>query len=187
MPSEWRAFWDRWTDERGWVVWILPISGIAIIAVTAITTISVYLILTTPSKWGGNIDEPRVLGFFAISAIALLAMFYISIGVVQLFFLELRQKFIARSVVWDGKGYELKGYYFKQANFTPADLARIDEYRVDHRYFGSTILTLLNRTPKANYRVRLKDGREFYLPAEISRVGQLTAQLEADIRAQNGS
>lgn len=187
MPSEWRAFWDKWTDERGWIIWILPFSGAAIIAITAITSVSVYLILTTPSKWGGNIDEPRVWGFFAISAIALLTMFYISLGVIQLCFIELRQKFIVRSVIWDGKGYNLKGYYFKRASFTPADLAHVDEYRVDHRYFGSTILTLLNRTPKVNYQVRLKDGREFYLPAEITLVDQLTAQLEADIRAQNGT
>lgn len=182
MPSEWRAYWDRWTDERGMVIWILPFSGAAIIAVTAITSASVYLILTTPSKWGGDIHEPRVWGFFAISAIALLAMFYISAGVIQIFFVELRQKFIARTVIWDGKNYELLGYYFKRESFQPSDVAAIEEYCVGHRYFGSTILTLLNRIPKVNYRVRLKDGRVFYLPADIGRIDQLKSQFEADVQ-----
>lgn len=178
MPNEWRPSWNRWVDERRMIIWILPVSNVVIIGATLIIGIAVYSIWV--EDFGTNLSKKiALLGF---GCPLFLGGIYMNIGFYQMFFIELRRKFITRQVVWDGSGYKLKGYYFKQDAFQPADIASVEEYRVGHRYLSGTILTLLNRTPKANYKVTLKDGRAYYLPGDIERVNELKALLETDIR-----
>ena len=98
-----------------------------------------------------------------------------------MFFIELRQKFIARELAWENGEYKLKGYYFKTAQFKPNDLLSITEYLTDTR-FGRDIVTALSWTPgKPNYKILLKDGRVFYLPGHMEEMEQLRSRLEADI------
>lgn len=127
-------------------------------------------------------EVARKAAILSIAGTYVVIMLYLSIGFSQMFLIELRRKFIAREVEWTGSGYVVRGYFFKHRAFTPDALASVEEYRVEHHYLSSTILTLLCRTPKVNYRVRLKDGHEFYLPGDLDRVEQLRAQLVTDIR-----
>lgn len=179
MPSEWRPSWNRWIDERRMIIWIFPLSCVAVVGQLFLGGYSARAIWV--EEFGEAITRKAAL--LLVAGLYIAIMFYLSIGFFQMFFVELRQKFISREVIWDDSIYRLKGYYFKRAEFTPADIAAVEEYRVGHRYLSSTILTLLNRTPKVNYKVTLKDGRTYYLPGDMERVNELKALLEADIRA----
>lgn len=179
MPSEWRLSWNRWVDGRRMIIWIFPLSCVAVVGQLFLGGYSARAIWV--EDFGEAITRKATL--LLVVGLYIAIMFYLSIGFFQMFFIELRRKFITRQVVWDGNGYRLKGYYFKRAEFTPADIASVEEYRVGHRYLSSTILTLLTRTPKTNYKVTLKDSRTYYLPGAMERVDELKGLLEADIRA----
>ena len=125
----------------------------------------------------------------AMSVVFSLFGAYITVGYYQMFFIELRQKFIACEVTREGNIYRLRGYYFKKAEFSPSDLARVEEHHLDRR-FGRTIVTMLAwapQTPTPNYKITLKDDRVFYLPGTLEEVEQLKEQLQADIESNLSS
>lgn len=150
-----------------------------IVGVTIAFVISLWIIFTDPAKMVGASPQ-RVAAFAVLSLMALAASLYVCVGLYQAFFIELRHKFIASKVVWDGDGYQLWGYYFKQDTFKASEVTSVDEYRIKLG-FGPNIVTLLTWMTH-NYKVTLKDGREFYLPGEMERIDELRAQLEADIQ-----
>lgn len=177
MPKAWRPFWNRWVDQRRIVVWIWPLSGMTIVGVTIIFAISMLSLFMDPAKVGGA-STKKIAAVAVLSLMALAASLYVCVGLYQAFFIELRQKFIASKVVWDGDRYQLWGYYFKQDTFKASEVTSVDEYRIKLG-FGPNIATLLTWMTH-NYKVTLKDGREFYLPGEMERIDELRAQLEAD-------
>lgn len=103
-----------------------------------------------------------------------------------MFFIELRRKFIVSKVVSLGKRYYLKGYYFKKVEFDGGDVLSVEPYNVRTGLGrGRVIATLLAKTPQTktpNYRVILKDGREFYLPAEMADVEWLVRELRGFVK-----
>lgn len=184
MPSDWRPSWDRWVDERRIIIWVLPVSALLIVGVTAVSAVMPYLVYFSEKEMAVEVSSERTAAIAALFIGLFLIWFYVCIGFYQMFFIELRRKFITRQVEWDGSGYRLRGYYFKRDTFQPTDVASVEEYRVGHRYLSSTILTLLTRTPKTNYKVTLKDSRVFYLPGDMERVEGLKTLFESDIQPE---
>jgi hypothetical protein len=122
--------------------------------------------------------RPIGWGLFCAYAIAAVGV-YACVGLYQMFFIELRHKFIVSKVVPLGRHYYLTGYYFKKAEFDSDEVASVSEHHVK-KSFGKNIATLLAKAPQTkipNYRVELKDGREFYLPAEMEDVEGLVREL----------
>lgn len=95
------------------------------------------------------------------------------VGFYQLFFIELREKFIARKVVYKDGVFTLRGWYFKKDSFKETEVVSVEQFKADLRFFGKNILTMLTRNPKSrcnfNLKVTLKDGRVFYMPGELGR------------------
>ena len=133
MPSEWRPTWDRWVDERRLIVWILPLSSVVVVRQLLLAVWSLNAI------WVEDFGDAttRKATILSMAGVYFAIMLYLGIGVSQLFLIELRRKFIAREVEWNGTGYRVRGYYFKRFDFSPADVASVEEYRVGHRYLSS--------------------------------------------------
>lgn len=191
MPSNsngmsWKRW--RWLDKHRSIAWVSPVSGIVIFGATIAFVISLFFIFSNPVKTAGVSTEKLVTFiFFALAALA--TCVYLCVGYCQMFFIELRQKFIAREVTCAGDVYKLKGYYFKKADFNIAEIDMIEEHHVDRR-FGRTIVTMLAwapQTPTPNYKITLKDGSVFYLPGTLEEVEQLKSQLQADIESNLSS
>lgn len=175
-PKLWRPFWNRWVDQRQIITWIWPVSALVVVGSDLVLGWSLVAI------WKENFaNVSKKVPMLVLVGLIFLAVTYACIGIYQMFFIELREKFIARKVVWDGSGYQLWGYYFKRGTFTPSEVISVDEHRVKIG-FGLNIATLLTWQTH-NYKITLKDGREFYLPGEMERLDELRAQFEADIQA----
>jgi len=128
---------------------------------------------------GIGATQEKKLTVTAISIAVAAIGVYACVGLYQMFFIELRRKFIVSKVMPLGKRYYLTGYYFKKAEFDGDEVVTIDEYHVK-KSFGRNIATLLAKAPQTktpNYRVVLKGGREYYLPAEIRDVDGLVREL----------
>lgn len=157
------------------MVWIWPVSALVIVGGDLVLGWSLFAI------WKEDFaNASRKVAMLALNGSLFLAVTYACVGLYQMFFIELREKFIASKVVWDGNGYQFWGYYFKQDTFKPSEVVSVDEYRIKLG-FGPNIATLLTWMTH-NYKITLKDGRAFYLPGEMERVDELRTQLEADIQ-----
>lgn len=93
--------------------------------------------------------------------------------------------------------FRLKGYYFKKAEFRSEDVARLEPVVVSERWFQRRLGTLLSRSTRftipsgknVNWKVVLRDGREYFLPGEMGRpglwkaggLGELKSLLESGI------
>ena len=86
------------------------------------------------------------------------------------------------SACW-GRRYYLNGYYFKKAEFDSDEVKSVEPYDVKTGLGrGRVVATLLAKAPQtktSNYRVVLKDGYEFYLPAEMAGVEGLVNELSS--------
>lgn len=74
-----------------------------------------------------------------------LGSFYYTLGAYQIFFLELRERFIARKVVYENGIFQLKGYYFKEAEFRADEVVSVEPVVVSERWFQKRLGTLLSR------------------------------------------
>jgi len=175
-PRPWRPFWNRWVDRRQIVIWIWPVSALVVAGGDLVLGWSLVAI------WKEDFaNVSRKVAMLALNGSLFLAVTYGCVGFYQMFFIELRQKFIASKVIYrDGDGYQLWGYYFKRDMFKPSEVISVGEHRVKIG-FGKNIATLLTWQTH-NYKVTLKDGREFYLPGEMERLDELRTQFEADIQ-----
>jgi len=163
-----------WVDPRR-EIWLWPISSMIILCVTGLLIYSVYAIYQEDP--GELVAKKR---FMLISFSLLVAgLIYTCIGIYQVFAHEIRKLFIVRKVELFGDHLELRGYYFKQDTFAPDDIERIDEHSVSRR-FGKNIATALSHR-RHNYKITLKDGREFYLPGEMTDVDELKSLLASKL------
>ncbi|MDP2834019.1 MAG: hypothetical protein Q8Q28_12165 [Pseudomonadota bacterium] len=116
-------------------------------------------------------------GFFL--AVFLGGLYY-TIGGFQIFFFELRERFIAHKATYRDGVFLLKGYYFKQASFHANEVVSVEPLLVSERWFQKRLGTLLSRSTRftiphgknVNLKISLRDGRTFYLPGEMGRPGQ---------------
>lgn len=119
-------------------------------------------------------------GTVLVFIIVFFASIYYSIGGFQIFFLELRERFIAHKVIYQEGVFWLKGYFFKEATFQEDEVMKVEPVVVSERWFQKRLGTLLSRStpftiPKGknvNLKISLHDGRVFYLPGEMGRPGQ---------------
>lgn len=163
-----------WVDPRR-EIWVWPLSAIIIICITGLMVYTVYAIYQ--EDFGELVAKKR---FMLISASLLVAgLIYTCIGIYQVFAHEIRKLFIVRRVEWFGGHLALWGYYFKKDTFAPREIDRIDEHRVSRR-FGKNIATALSHR-RHNYKIALKDGREFYLPGEMTDVDELKSLLASKL------
>ncbi len=163
-----------WVDRRIYI-WVWPLSAIIIVGVTGLLIFSMYTIYL--EDFG---DKSGKKVFLIISfTMLVIGLVYTCIGIYQVFAHEFRKLFIVRKVEWFGDHLELHGYYFKKDMFEASDVVKIDEHHVSSR-FGRNIATALSYT-RHNYKVTLKDGREFYLPGEMTDVDELKALLASKL------
>jgi hypothetical protein len=105
---------------------------------------------------------------------------YYTLGAYQIFFLELRERFIARKVIYENDTFLLKGYYFKEDTFNANEVASVEAVVVSERWFQKRLGTLLSRSTRftiphgknVNLKIALRDGRVFFFPGEMGRPGQ---------------
>lgn len=173
-----------WVDRRRIFVWIWPISAILVIGLTVWSAIFPFHIYFGGEGVGAT--ESKKFTVSAIFIVIAIGGLYACFGIYQMFFIELRRKFIVSKVVSLGKRYYLKGYYFKKVEFDGGDVLSVEPYNVRTGLGrGRVIATLLAKTPQTktpNYRVILKDGREFYLPAEMADVEWLVRELRGFVK-----
>ena len=128
---------------------------------------------------GLGATQEKKLTVSAIFVVIAVVSVYVCIGLYQMFFIELRHKFIVSKVVSLGDRYYLNGYYFKKAEFDVSEVAAVDAYPVKPR-FGKNIATALSWSPQTkqpNYKVTLQDGRVFYLPGDMNDLDELKTLL----------
>lgn len=168
----------QWVDRR-FYIWVWPISSIIAVGMLVIMGWSIYMVIL--EDFGDKVAKKVFLiGFFSVLFISLV---YLCVGLYQLFFIELRNKFIANKVIPLGEHYYMNGYYFKRAEFDVSEVAAVDEYPVKPR-FGKNIVTALSwppQTKQPNYKVTLRDGRVFYLPGDMTDVDELKTLLASKL------
>ena len=91
----------------------------------------------------------------------------------------MKERFIARTLVYRGGVFTLKGYFFKDASFNEDELEKLEPIVISERWFQKRLGTLLSRSNPSNVRsgknvnlkLTLRDGRAFYIPGEMGRTG----------------
>ena len=179
MPSDVMKEKSVWSDPRSFMtMYIMPLGGLVWAAETAFMVYIPYMVYFTEK--GVGVDEIRRLGVVAVAILGFLAGGYYTLGAYQIFFLELRERFIARKVIVESGVFRLKGYYFKEATFNADEVASVEPITVSERWFQKRLGTLLSRSTRftiphgknVNLRITLRDGRVFYFPGEMGRPGQ---------------
>jgi len=169
-----------WVDQRRFIVWIWPIGALGVIWWTGWLGYGIHMEAT--EDFGDKVSKQVTI--LVIFFILFLAGIYACVGIYQAFVIELRRKFIVSKVVPLGRHYYLDGYYFKKAEFDADEVAAVYPYELKGGLGrGRQIATLLAKAPQTktpNYRVVLKDEREFYLPAEMRGVEGLVRELRGD-------
>ena len=165
-----------WVDPRR-EIWAWPLSAIVIIGLTGLFFVFPFLIYLGGEGVGASTS--RKLGVTILSGFFFLLGLYVCVGIYQVFAHEIRKLFIVRKVEWFGDHLELRGYYFKQDAFAPEDIERIDEHCVSRR-FGKNIATALSHR-RHNYKITLKDGREYYLPGDMTDIDELKTLLASKL------
>lgn len=166
-----------WTDQRRFIIWALPLSATLIVALTTWSAVFPFHIYFGDEGIGVSKEKK----FIVASIFALIASggAYVCIGLYQMFFIELRKKFITSKIVPLGERYFLYGYYFRKAKFNRRDVLSVEAYPVKPR-FGKNIVTALSWQPQTelpNYKVTLHDGREFYIPGDTTDLLELIEEL----------
>lgn len=181
--TSWRRW--RWLDKQRSIAWVSPIGSLIIFVLTM--SLPVFLYIANFVEDSTGVSMTRKASITILFIVFFLCGVYVSFGFYKMFFIELRQKFIAREVTREGSEYRLKGYYFKKAGFNPSELKTVEEYLTDTR-LGRDIVTMLSWTPGLpNYKITLKDGRFFYLSGHIEAVEELKEQLQAAIESNLNS
>lgn len=167
---------QSWSDPRYFVTTFIMPFGILVWAGCVIAPIafSVHYVLSVHASVANKVAD------VAVSALVFFVSLYYSIGGFQIFFLELRERFIAHKVIYQEGVFWLKGYFFKEATFREDEVMKVEPVVVSERWFQKRLGTLLSRStpftiPKGknvNLKISLHDGRVFYLPGEMGRPGQ---------------
>lgn len=178
-----------WSDPRYLFALTYPFGGIAWAGSSIVIGIGAFYII------GKEIDAGKYstleLAFHALIFLAVfLGSFYYTLGAYQILFLELRERFITRKVVYENGAFRLKGYYFKEATFKADEVASVEPVVVSERWFQKRLGTLLSRSTRftmphgknVNLKITLRDGRVFYFPGEMGRPGQWADEDVKELR-----
>lgn len=154
----------------------MPLSALFTLGLTIWCATVPYLLYFTEREAGGNgsLRKTAVTGLFIFFFLGLL---YVCIGFYQMFFIELRKKFLARKVEYRDGEFALRGWYFKKDGFQETDVILVEPYSINPHWFSKNIMSMFTRT-RCNYKVMLKDGRVIYLPGQMDRVDELKVLLE---------
>jgi len=114
----------------------------------------------------------KIVVVASIAIICIIACLYLIIGNIQVYFLELRERFIAHQARYLDGEFELKGYYFKTARFRTEAVAKVEKLELGNRIFGGWRLgSLLTRNPRARHNYSLKatlmNGMVYFFPGEM--------------------
>ena len=164
-----------WVDQRRYFIWLLPVGTLAVIWVMGWIGYGIYMAAT--EDFGDSISKQVTILVIAISLFMI--GLYVCLGLYQMFFIELRHKFIVGKVVTLGNRYYLSGYYFKKTEFDGSEVIAVDEYPVKP-CFGRHIATMLSWAPQTkqpNFKITLRDERVFYLPGNMTDVEGLVHEL----------
>lgn len=170
---------QTWSDPRFFLTtFVMPIGALAWLGAMIWSAIVPFLLYFSEREAGGDpIRKAVIAGVFVILFSGSL---YYTVAAYQIFFLELRERFIAHKVTYRDGVFELKGYYFKAATFQANEVVKVEPIVVSERWFQKRLGTLLSRSTRftiphgknVNLKITLRDGREFYLPGEMGRPGQ---------------
>ncbi|MFZ5590187.1 MAG: hypothetical protein ACOY4M_11250 [Pseudomonadota bacterium] len=178
MPSEAMQEIRIWSDPRSFMtMYVAPLGGVAWVGGSAVMVYALVTVIFIES-WEGYIA--KMLAMTIIFALLLSGSLYYTLGAYQIFFLELRERFIARKVVYENGAFRLTGYYFKEAAFSADEVVSVEPVVVSERWFQKRLGTLLSRSTRftiphgknVNLKIALRDGRTFYFPGEMGRPGQ---------------
>ena len=162
MPNSAEKPTQSWSDPRYFLTTFAAPFGFLVWAGGAIICLvfSVHYVLTN------HASEANKVGTVLVSILAFFAGFYYSIGGFQIFFIELRERFIAHKVIYRNGEFLLKGYFFKEATFLTNEVEKVEPILVSERWFQKRIGTLLSRSTKftipkgknVNLKITLRDG-----------------------------
>lgn len=157
----------------------MPLGGIAWAGSSVVIGVGAFYVIGKEIS-GGRYSTFEMVFHAGIFLALFLGSFYYTLGISQIFFLELRERFIARKVLYENGAFQLKGYYFKEATFQANEVDKVEPVVVSERWFQKRLGTLLSRSTRftiphgknVNLKITLRDGRVFYFPGEIGRPGQ---------------
>ena len=118
IQSDGEAAKQYWSDFRV-VYFIVPVSALVFVGLAIWFATLPYLFYFTEKEAGGDASKKAFIS--GLSIFFFLCCFYMCVGFYQLFFIELREKFIARKVVYKDGVFTLRGWYFKRDSFKEAD------------------------------------------------------------------
>lgn len=161
-----------WTDPRLLFMWIMPLGTLVWAGAAVFLAIFPFIYFQRELPELENKIAFAVASFFGV----LVSSYYVY-GNFQVLFLELRERFIAWRLTWDGAEFQLWGYYFKRASFHPGDVTGVERVILSERWLQRRIGSFLSRDTRftrphgkhINLRITLADGRAFYLPGEMGR------------------
>ncbi|MDH5777951.1 MAG: hypothetical protein OEZ33_07055 [Gammaproteobacteria bacterium] len=165
-----------WIDKRP-LIWLFPFSLITFLSGTIWFIVVPFLIYF--SELGAGTSEGKKLAVSAVSITSFVYCLYVTAGLLQLFVNEIYNKFIVRKVEQYVSKLEMYGYYTKRDSFDLSLVQAVEDYKIQKwGWFKppwKNIATLFNRKtePDLNYKLLLKDGREFYLTGYIENVSGL--------------
>lgn len=175
MLNDTKAQKRVWSDPRYLFAFIFPLGGMAWAGGAIFLTVFpfVYFQRDLPS-------ETNKIFFAICSFFGALVSIYYTLGIYQVFFIELRERFIARKLTYENGTFLLKGYYFKESSFQATEVTAVEPVVVSERWFQKRLGTLLSRSTRftlphgknVNLMISLSNGREFYLPGEMGHPGQ---------------
>lgn len=188
MPnSQEPATQQSWSDPRYFLTTFIAPFGFLVWVGGAILfpIFPIFYVLTNHASVSNKIGT--VLAFIFV----FFGSLYYSIAGFQIFFLELRERFIAYEVIYRDGEFLLKGYLFKKATFHANEVVKVEPIVVSERWFQKRIGTLLSRSTRftipdgknVNLKISLRDGRVFYLPGEMARPGQWTTEDAKELRS----
>jgi len=188
MPSNQEKSTQSWSDPRYFLTtFVMPFGFLIWVGMTALFAVLPFYVIER--EVGISVLTKVVhAGFFLA---LFLGVIYYSIGGFQIFFLELRERFIAHKVIYQDGIFLLKGYYFKKATFRGNEVAKVEPVVVSERWFQKRLGTLLSRSTRfttpygknVNLKIILRDGREYYLPGEMGRPGLWKTEDVKELRA----
>jgi hypothetical protein len=164
-----------WSDPRYFFsTFVVPLGFLVWAGETVFLVVFPYLYIERAAA-----SEANKIATVMLSIAGTLVGLYYSIGGFQIFFLELRERFIAHKVIYREGVFLLKGYYFKKTTFRDNEVAKVEPIVVSERWFQKRLGTLLSRSTRftipygknVNLKITLHDGRVFYLPGEMGRPG----------------
>jgi hypothetical protein len=179
MPSNRNQTTRSWTDPRYFLTtFVMPFGVLVWVGMSLLFVYTPYMVYFTAK--GVGVIEYKKIELVVVAVIGALTSLYYTIGGFQMFFLELRERFIAHKAIYRDGVFTLNGYFFKKATFHANEVEKVEPIVVSERWFQKRLGTLLSRSTKftipngknINLKISLHDGRVFYLPGEMGRPGQ---------------